>query len=513
MPGSGAAVQGHPIPEHSHTKVLWNTEVRGVRKLENVRMKIELFHVLAAIAVLISVPLLVIRPRYVVLGFLALIIFFAMPMWGVAKGADIFNLYYKGVGVLPLSILTLTLYGLFGASLVFWKAGPATRICRARWYLLAFSILFIGYVIVGVVVEDVAFTQATSLYGVINIFSMFLFMLILLRAFPEPKNLEQLVKFVLACVLLRGIWLLIRYVFFGGDPANAYETLQDVNVKLTSYDVADMIFAAIVVAYAAWQVTWNRKLLRARMHWFYMAVIAIELAVIALSFRRAVWIGLMFVAIHLTMRQPWRRRIQMFVISSALAFVTFGFLAFLRLSKYSQGGYSGTLFYDLTVKGKISATEGRFRELAVAFDTIKENIFLGVGPWGGYGYHGLLEFMHSGPLHIWLKVGVVGLMLFLAALSSFVWFYLTKRKGIPPRHLGTFEAGFAAVLFTIPHFLVGSFMIEQRTLLAFGVALALPYLTYAAYGARRPHPLAPQRPVQSALPVHSSEGANAKSAC
>lgn len=468
-------------------------------------MKIELFHVIAAISALISLPLLVVRPRYVVLGFLALIIFFAMPMWGVAKGANIFNLYYKGVGVLPLSILTLTLYGLFGGSLILWKSGPATRACGARWYLLAFSILFIGYVMVGMAAEDVTFAQATSLYGVINIFSMFLFMLILLRAFPDPRGLEQFVKVLLTCVLLRGTWLLVRYVFFGGDPANAYETLQDVNVKLTSYDVADLIFACVAAAYATWQVTWNGKFLRATVRLFYFVVIGMELLVIVLSFRRAAWLGVMLVALQLTMRQPWRRRVQMFVVSGIIGFFTFGVLAFWRLSKYSQGGYSGTLFYDLTVGGKLSATEGRFRELAVAFDTIKENLLFGVGPWGGFGYHGQLEFMHSGPLHIWLKVGLVGLIIFLAALLSFFLFYLAQRKRIPPRHLGLFEAGFAGVLFATPHFFVGSFMIEQRTLLAFGVALALPYLTYAAYRTGRP----PRKQSHQVIPQSTRENSSA----
>lgn len=452
-------------------------------------MSVDPFHILAALAAVIALPTLILRPRYVVLFFLSLVVFFSLPSWGLAHGVTVFNLYSKGTGVLPVSLFTLFLWGLFLASIVLWRGSPAVAACQARRYFWAFNLLFAAYVIAGALF-GVPIVKSISSMGVINLFNMTLLTLILLRAFPTAAQLEQLTRVFVFLVFLRGAWLVVRYLFLGGDPANAYANLQGINVKLTSYDIADLMLACMVAAYAAWQLTWNWQTFRGSTRFLYLTILAVELFVVVFSFRRAAWLGLVLAGLLITLRQPWRRRVQVFVASAAVAVFAFGVAVYWRFSSVSRGGYAGTLFYDLTVKGKISVTEGRFSELALAFETISENLLLGVGPWGGFGPQSSLEFMHSGPLHIWLKVGLAGLLLFLAILGSFVLFYRSGRRLLPPQQLGMYEAGFAGFLFLIPHMLVGSLLIESRTLLVLGIALALPYLVYTAHRNSAPAPTA-----------------------
>ena len=120
----------------------------------------------------------------------------------------------------------------------------------------------------------------------------------------------------------------------------------------------------------------------------------------------------------------------------------------------------------------------------MAFDTIRDHWLLGAGTWaefrgGMIAYHfGVYDFVHSGIVHIWLKTGLVGLALFLGGLLSYMVFVHAKRKLIEPEQRALFEAGFAGFLFSIPNLLIGTPVIEFRTMLLLGLVLAIPYLAY-----------------------------------
>lgn len=440
-------------------------------------MDFELFHVFVALTVL-AVPVFIARPKYLVFLYLAILFYFSNSGWGVAKNVQVFNIYSKGTGVLHFPLIFLYLWGMFLMSALVWRRNRnALALCNIRKYFWAFNILFLIYVVYGVA-TDVSVFAAISDRGVINVFNMSLLVVSLLMAFKTEEDLNRLANLLLVAAFTRGIWGIARFLFLGGDPANVYENIQKINVTVTFFDINDSLIACMAAFYAAWMITWNGKKISTKEKMFYYVVIAVELFIIVFSYRRTAWGGLVLAGMLFTMLQPWKRRIQVFAITSAVGVFTFGTVAIWRLSKVSQGGgYLGTLFYDV----QASTSEGRFAELYRAFQTIMENPIMGVGPWGGYGPGEIFDFMHSGVLHVWLKSGLLGLVIFLVMYAAYVMFCMAKRHRVVPEHRGLYEAGFAGFLFLIPNFLMGTPIIEFRTMQLTGLALALPYIVYAVH--------------------------------
>ena len=116
------------------------------------------------------------------------------------------------------------------------------------------------------------------------------------------------------------------------------------------------------------------------------------------------------------------------------------------------------------------------------------------GSWGTYegdratlDYHfGKLDFVHSGFGHIVLKTGVVGLALFLAMLGAFAAHYLRHRKYLQGNSRLLADAGMASLLFWVPTLLVGTPLIEFRTMLMFRLSLALVYVATGPETSRMP---------------------------
>jgi len=86
--------------------------------------------------------------------------------------------------------------------------------------------------------------------------------------------------------------------------------------------------------------------------------------------------------------------------------------------------------------------------------------------------------VHSGFGHLVLKSGVVGLLLFVALLAFFVVHYLKVRRHVRGNDALLADAGMASLLFWLPTLLVGTPIIEFRSMLLIGLALAMPYLAF-----------------------------------
>ena len=108
----------------------------------------------------------------------------------------------------------------------------------------------------------------------------------------------------------------------------------------------------------------------------------------------------------------------------------------------------------------------------------------GLGSWGSfYGnedildYHfGKFDFVHSGFGHLLLKSGLVGLMMFIALLAAVVIHYLRQRRRWHGHSALMADAAMAGLLFWMPTLLIGTPVIEFRTMLLLGLTMALPYL-------------------------------------
>jgi hypothetical protein len=128
--------------------------------------------------------------------------------------------------------------------------------------------------------------------------------------------------------------------------------------------------------------------------------------------------------------------------------------------------------------------ESRFYELYAAANSMEGNWLFGRGTWGSFSgdrdrlsYHGNdFSFVHSGFGHMILKTGVVGLLLFSGILVAFTAFYMRHRNVLVGDARLVADAGFAGFLFWVPTLLIGTPIIEFRTMMMLGLALAMPFI-------------------------------------
>jgi hypothetical protein len=210
-----------------------------------------------------------------------------------------------------------------------------------------------------------------------------------------------------------------------------------------------------------------------------------EIATVVLSFRRSSLVGLSLMFAVLMWRLPWQRR-WLFGALGALALIPAAAILMQQRLQFSTGSKSfiATLLYDV---GPDRGTEvSRFYELEAAARSLDGYWLFGLGSWGTYygnedilDYHfGKFDFVHSGFGHLILKSGVVGLLIFLGLLTAFTLHYLRHRRRMKGNGALLADAGFAGLLFWMPTLLIGTPVIEFRTMLLLGLTLTLPYLAH-----------------------------------
>jgi O-Antigen ligase len=417
---------------------------------------------------------------FLVACYLGLILYFPNSAWGLASGVQVFNLYGRGTGVLPLPLINLTLYVLYSScAFLNYQKRNVYNYFNVRYFFWAFNTLFFIFASYGII-TGVGFRKIFSSVGLVNVFNMYLLMIILLKIISTTEQLEKLGNFIIFCALTRGIWGLMRWAFLGGDPANIYANAQKIAVKLTFFDINDNLIATFAVFLAAWLLLYRKSQFSMLRKFFYYLMIAVGLAVVLLSYRRTAWGGLIIAGLWFVWQQPWRRRIQVGLIAVLIGTMALPVVISDRFSqsKSSRGG-TGVLYDISSSKGKIETSVGRFSELDNAWKYISESPFTGVMPWGGVGYGGTHGFVHSGFLHLWLKGGFFALLIFVLILWRYFLFNRKVRQEIAPEDRGLSEAAFAGLLFSMPGLFFGTPFIEFRTTQLLGVLFALPYIVFA----------------------------------
>lgn len=424
-------------------------------------------------------PVAAVRPKWAVFVYLGVLFWFSSPVWGVAEGVEVFDIYSKGTGLLPVSLLNVFLIGLFFLSLVSLPRGIGSDTFSLRKYFLAFALLFLGYFIVGLI-SRVPVRDILAWTGVINVVNMGLLAVIARRAFTTEEDIRHLSMFIVLSALLRGTWGIVRLIVLGGDPANYYANYEQIDVRITFFDINDNLVAVIGAFLAGWQFNWNRRSLQAREKAICLATIAVALVVIVFSYRRSAWIGLVLAGFLFVWMQPTHRRVPALAILGSVSTFVFGIVAFWRF-RFGAGGESAirTIFADIFGGSERTGVEyGRFSELILAFRTIMEHPVFGIGPWGQF-VGGFRDFLHSGFLHVWLKTGSVGLTIFVAIFTAFFVFVYQQRGRISEDRRALFETGVAGMFFMVPTLLFGTPVIEYRTMQMLGLLLAMPYIVHA----------------------------------
>ncbi len=426
-------------------------------------------------------------PRQVSLGFVALLFLFSSSTWGQVDADN--TLYSRGTGLFYFSLMNILLWVAAAAAAARRLIPAQRRPVRAPFagFFFAFSFMLMAHLSVGLLADQDGLV-ILGYSGLINVLNMLAFCYLITVTLSGAQGQRNLLHLMLSLAVLRALFGMARYVFMGGDSANPYRNFENLDIRIFYFDIADNFVAALAAFCFAWLLLmpnvrlalWKRLLL--------FSLLALEIAAVALSFRRSSLIGLALMFLVLLWQLPWQRRMQCMALGT-LALVSTG-LVFLRQRlqfNSDSNGFLAALLYDV---GPARTTEvSRFYELEAAARSLDGNWLFGLGSWGTfYGnedildYHfGKFDFVHSGFGHLILKSGFAGLLLFLGLLACFVVHIMRARPRLRGNSALLADAGLAALLFWLPTLLVGTPIIEFRTMLLIGLGLTLPYLAQSRH--------------------------------
>lgn len=420
-------------------------------------------------------------PKLVVFGFIFVLFVFSDSTWGQLESES--TIYSRGSGMFYFSLLNLVLLACGIALLLRRLAtphGPLFTTPMAK-YIFAFLFLLFGHIVVGLM-EGIELNVILGYSGIINVLNMLVFMSLVITAFDSERNSHQLLMAIIALAAARAIFGGVRFFLFDGDTANPYRNFEGLDIKLFFFDISDNYVAALGAFCAAWLLTAPESRLSWFKRSFLLMFLVLEIAAVALSFRRSSLIGLGLMFIFLFLRIPGGRKVLFAMLAAALlAVVAFVFYEH-RLQFTSEDNVLTSLIYDIAPDRGIR--NSRFYELYAAAQSMDGNWLFGRGTWGTFtgdrdrlSYHGDdFGFVHSGFGHMVLKTGIVGLLLFCALLGTYIAFYMRHRNRLigTPRLLA--DCGFAGFLFWVPTLLIGTPIIEFRTMLLLGLSMAMPFI-------------------------------------
>ena len=421
-------------------------------------------------------------PLAVTLGFIAILFVFPASTWGQLEADN--TIYARGTGIFYFSLLNILLWVAGAAALMRSVSHPdLSRPARPfTGFFLAYLFMLAAHLALGLMADKDSMV-ILGYNGFINVLNMLVFCILLIKAVMQEEDRRKLLILMLVLAAGRAVYGLVRYIWLGGDSANPYRNFENLDITIFYFDIADNFVAALTAFCIAWLLTMPGVRLSLYKRLALYAWLALEIAAVALSFRRSSLIGLALMFGVLLWRLPWQRQFQ-FIALGSVALVAAG-LSFMRQRlqfNSNSGNFLSSLLYDI---GPARATEvSRFYELEAAANSLQDSWLFGLGSWGSfYGnedildYHfGKFDFVHSGFGHLLFKTGLVGLAVFIALLISCLLFYLRTRSRLSGNNALLADAGLAGFLFWLPTLLVGTPIIEFRSMLLIGLTLAMPFI-------------------------------------
>lgn len=445
----------------------------------------EAFGTLIAAVIMLPIVLgcVVRMPKIVMFAFVAILIMFSDSTWGQLQIQN--TIYSRGSGMFYFSLINIGLLAAGMAALLQRLAnhGGAPLAPPMTKYFLTFLFILFGNIVLGVML-GIEMPAIFSNMGIIHLLNMFVFMYLMILAFEDEKDAHDLMLVIIGLAAVRALYGGMRYVLQGGDPANPYRNFEGMDVSIYFFDIGDNFIAALAAFCAAWLLTtpearlslWKRGLL--------IGFLVLEIAAVALSYRRSSLVGLALMFVFLFLRIPGQRKMLFAVVAGALLFAIATFFFRQRLqfaSDVSSDGLISSLIYDIIGQGDIRY--GRFYELWLAIQSMEGHWLFGRGTWGTFRgdatvltFHTDFSFVHSGFGHLILKTGLVGLFAFCAMLVTFTRYYLRHRNSVYGNSRLMADMGFAGFLFWIPTLLIGTPIIEIRTMLLLGLAFSLLFI-------------------------------------
>lgn len=421
--------------------------------------------------------------------YFACLFYFPNASWGLLDQGSNSSFYNRGTGLFFFSAINLLLIGLSAQALArrLWN-NPLPVKTNLSIPALIFWIILVGNVALGVLLDDVQWYEVFGYSGLINVANFMLAFYVLITCLRQPRDLDLLVNAILFCAVTRGVWGAFRFLFMGGDPANFYANFQKIDVTLTFFDINDTLVAALALFIAGWRLT-NSIGLQRWQKLMYWTIVGLEFFIIIFSYRRTAWGGLTLAFAVFALCQPRKLKISLVIAFFSIGVPALLYKAFQRAGSNLKGAsFMERLFPDIASNGDFSFTTGRFAELYAAFLSFKDSPIIGLGAWGRYDgsrfselswHRGDFGWMHSGLLHIALKSGLLGVAISIWVFISLLRFVMQRKSELPHPQLGVMMAGLAGVLFMLPNWLVGTPVIEYRTMQLMAFSFALPYMACA----------------------------------
>jgi hypothetical protein len=431
------------------------------------------------------------RPALIIFPYLAVLVCFTDNLYGSAVAVS-GTIYSRGTGQLYFSFMAFAVYVLGIIAMLYrhFVVAPPIRSGLRTPFLLMLA-LFLGNLLVAPLF-DIDITYALSSNGIINLIYMGILFFVLTTFINNRDDLERLKHGLMILIALRGVFALVRWALFGGDPVNVYSNVEDIDVKLTFFDICDNMLAGVGAIYATRMLFSENNTLPTWQRYMYLGFALLEVAVIVLSYRRTAWTGLGLILAYLVWTLPPRQRWWPVLASPFMAMPILAAYA-QRLAEATKGrSLVESFFYDLMPKSTITVSH-RSLELKYGLHTGLENPLFGAGIWGRY--EGAVSipwqrgpeaytFVHSGVVHLILKTGLVGTAIAAyagAACARFLW---RARKETPEADRPFFDAAVAGMLFMVPDFFIGTPITQFRTMLLYAFMAAIPFII-AAVNARR----------------------------
>jgi hypothetical protein len=454
------------------------------------------FLFVAAVALLsiVGIGIGVARPRFLVYPYLMIFFWMNSTSYGSTAVFAVPGVYTRGSGLLLFSLVLWYVLGAWccarlSASFQRLAAPP----CNLRPWFLGWLVLLAAHAAAGLA-SGVRLRESLAVSGFANIVWMAPLISLMLLSFRTREHASELARFILLAGLARALFGLVRWAALGGDPNNVYANMNAIHIKLTFFDINDSLLCAMAFTIAAVNLFQAGAGAGPRgwrmLEWMTLGATAL---CIVLSYRRTAWIGFLLAAAIVTMRFPPRRRAQLLVLGLPVIGTALLYAAIRRLSQTKgAGGGMSSLVFDMTSR-RFGTESERVLELKLALSDFLAHLVTGIGSWGRYsGYQRISWqatspdgglFLHSGVLHIALKTGLPGLVLFTGTALAFISLGRRALRVLPPEHLGLATAGVAGMAFMLPDMLVGTPVPQVRTMQMLAVCMALPYVAMAVAGA------------------------------
>jgi hypothetical protein len=459
---------------------------------------------LLAVLAVAGIAIGMVWPRFLLYPYLCIFFWMNSTSYGSLSVFASASVYARGSGLLYFGLVLWYLLGAWCCARVASSfQGLAAPPCNLRPWFLGWLVLLGGHVAVALF-SGISLKQALAPSGFANIVWMAPLISLMLLSFRSRAQLAGLARFIMLAGLARALFGLGRWAVLGGDPNNIYANVNAIKIRLTFFDINDSLLCCMAFAIAAVNLFQAARMPRARawiaLEW--LTLVATALCIV-LSYRRSAWIGFVLAVALLMLRFPPRRRVQLIVLGLPVVGAALVTVAVARLgqTKAAVGQGLASLVYDME-SHRFGAESERVLELKLALADFLSHPVTGIGAWGRYtGYQRISWqlsedgglFLHSGVLHLALKSGLLGIVLFTGLALAFVAVARRALRQLPPEYLGLGAAGVAGVAFMLPDLLVGTPIPQVRTTQMLAVCMALPYLALAVgaappAAARAPHP-------------------------